>query len=470
MNFVTIEYLLFLVAVFVVYWHLKRTSQNLFLLGANWIFYCFWDYRFLVLVIATATIDFIVGRKIDASDDRRVRRNWLLLSLVYNLSALFYFKYCNFFIDSFVTLANTLGWPVSQPLLNIILPAGISFFTFQSLSYSFDIYRREIKPTKSYVEYAAFVSFFPHMVAGPIVRAREFLYQIEVERHFNGKMFEAGLVRFVYGMLKKALIADTLGLYVVDPIFADPSAHSPATLWLGMLAYMVQIYADFSGYTNMAIGSAMMIGFILPENFRYPYLATNISDFWRRWHMTMSRFFRDYIYISLGGNRVGEWKGYRNSFITTLVSGLWHGANWTFVVWGLMHGIFTVVYHFYTRHFGEFRRPGRLWRVLLSWLFTNFLVGVAFVVFRAPNFSIAGEYISNMFVGQGTQTVETDWLIWTCFLFVAVDHAYGWAEERKLKWVDFSQPILRGAFYAAALVFLFNFVPQESNPFIYFQF
>ena len=470
MSFVTLQYLAFFIVVFVVYWHLQRKAQNGLLLIASWYFYSCWDYRFLSLIIITTTLDFIVGQKIDASDRVRVRRGWLALSIVVNLGILFYFKYCNFFIGSFVSLANSLGWPLSQPLLHIILPVGVSFYTFQSLSYSFDIYKKDLKPTRSYIDYAAFVAFFPQLVAGPIVRAREFLYQLDVERHFDGRMFEQGLNRFIYGMVKKALVADVLGLHVVDPIFADPAAHSPATLWLGMLAYMVQIYADFSGYSNMAIGSAMMLGFTLPENFRFPYLAINISDFWRRWHMTMSRFFRDYVYIPLGGNRVSELKTYRNSISTTLVSGLWHGANWTFVVWGLLHGIFTVTYHFYTRHFGEFRRPGRLTRVWCSWLFTNFLVGIAFLIFRTPNFSIASEYISSMFVGTGTQTIELTWLIGFCFLVFAVDHLYGWAEERKLKILTLSQPWMRGAFYACILVFLFNFVPKEANPFIYFQF
>ncbi|MFH1699596.1 MAG: MBOAT family O-acyltransferase, partial [Candidatus Zixiibacteriota bacterium] len=286
MNFATAAYFIFFSIVFIVYWHLGRKAQNIFLLIASYIFYAAWDWRFLGLIIISTLTDYISGHIIHKSNSIRHRKTVLIISLIINLGLLGYFKYFNFFADSFIVLANTVGWNVTWTAANIILPVGISFYTFQSISYTVDIYRRQLEPNNSLIDFAAFVAFFPQLVAGPIVRAKEFVFQLEAKRVFNANDFEAGLRRFLFGFFKKAFIADTLAMHLVEPAFANPTEYSGATLWLALIGWTFQIYADFSGYSSMAIGSARMLGFKIPENFNFPYLSWNISQYWQRWHKT----------------------------------------------------------------------------------------------------------------------------------------------------------------------------------------
>ncbi|MBV1884311.1 MAG: MBOAT family protein [Pseudomonadales bacterium] len=469
MNFASIQYLTFFCCVFFTYWHLSRKYQNILLLLASWFFYACWDWRFLSLILVSTLIDFVVGKQIHGSNIRSIRRAWLGLSVLVNLSILFYFKYADFFVGSFIELCNTLGFYPSQPTLDIILPVGISFYTFQSLSYSFDIYKKELKPSHSLLDFATFVAFFPQLVAGPIVRAKEFVHQLSTDRQFNGDDFQRGLKRFLLGLFKKAFIADTLAIYLVDPVFAAPEQYSSATLWLAMFGYAVQIYADFSGYTNMAIGSALMLGFSLPENFNFPYLATNISDFWRRWHMTMSRFFRDYVYIALGGNQKGEARTYVNQLTTTMVSGLWHGAAWTFVAWGGIHGILTSSLQFKNRHF-KFKMP-KIWVVTLAaWAFTQLLVCLAWVLFRANDFDHARVYLQRLFSNESGDSIVMTVLILCAFLSFGVDHLYGWLKERGVLHRYEIPSLVKGGAYALIIIFMFHSIPKEATPFIYFQF
>jgi len=465
MNFVSTQFALFFLSVFLVYWLLPRRGQNLFLLVASWAFYAAWDWRFLGLILLSTAVDFVTGRRIHEARDHRVRKRWLLVSLGVNLGILAYFKYAGFFLESLVELAGVVGWSLSAPTLRIILPVGISFYTFQTLSYSLDIYLRRLEPTRSLVEFAAFVAFFPQLVAGPIVRAREFLYQLQAERTFRWERFEQGALRFATGFFKKAVIADNLALLLVDPVFASPGEYGTGTLWLAALGYAAQIYADFSGYSSMAIGAAGMLGFDLPENFRFPYLARDFSDFWRRWHITMSRFFRDYVYIPLGGSRVTNWRIRGNLAVTTLVSGLWHGAAWTFVAWGGLHGLFIMGNHMVR---GERRPPGLVGSVV-GWAVTFTGVLLAWILFRAPSFGAAGVYVRGL-VGQAGLTIAPGGLILFCLSAVVVDHVAGWVHERRPGVVERIPPIVRGGYFVLLGVFAWHAMPREANPFIYFQF
>jgi alginate O-acetyltransferase complex protein AlgI len=473
MTFASKEYLFFFIAVFCLYWLLSRRWQNHLLLVASFGFYAAWDWRFLSLIIISTLVDHYVGHEISKRHSTLVRRCWLVTSLVINLVILFYFKYCNFFIESLQSLFAAMGIETGLHTLNIILPVGISFYTFQSMSYSLDIYRGKLKPHDSLLTFATFVAFFPQLVAGPIVRAKEFLYQLEAPRHFHWKMFEEGALRFLQGLFCKVFIADNLGVYLVDPVFSDAASYSTGMLWLAMLGYGVQIYADFSGYSNMAIGSAKMLGFSLPENFNFPYLATSIVDFWRRWHMTMSRFFRDYVYISLGGNQCGPWRNFFNVTATTLISGLWHGANWTFVIWGGLHGLLVSLSHLAQTLFGN-SAAGTLWQRVwwLRWGMTQLVVMLLWVVFRSESFSAALSFFEGMFISQSGQLLTIPAVVWLAFGAFIVEHVLGWRNEQLAEKGAVARPLvwLRASVYVAMMVALTNGMPSGHTPFIYFQF
>jgi alginate O-acetyltransferase complex protein AlgI len=473
MNFASIPYLIFTAVVFFVYWHLSRRQQNLFLLAASYFFYANWDWRFLGLIIISTLVNFYCGGRIHRAARSGEKKFWLVLSLAISLGILGYFKYFNFFADSLAALAQSIGWHLSSSTLDILLPVGISFYTFQSLSYSIDIYRGRLRPTGSLIDFAAFVSFFPQLVAGPIVRASEFIFQLEKRRTFSGEDLQAGLVRFLMGFFKKTFVADTLAVYLVDPVFADPGGYSSGTLWLALVGYSVQIYADFSGYSNMAIGSARILGFRIPENFAFPYLARNISEFWRRWHMTMSRFFRDYVYIALGGNRLGGARTLVNLAVTTLISGLWHGAGWTFVIWGGVHGLYIATYHFWRTRRGRLGREGGVTGIpgiISGWVVTQLAVCVAWVLFRSQDFGSSLVYLGGLVKSAGTGTVDVPVLIWLAFGAFAVDHFSGWIRENRPE-IGAGIPSYVHAFaYTAMIIFLYHARLEVPNPFIYFQF
>ncbi|GAA5218538.1 MBOAT family protein [Corallincola platygyrae] len=475
MTFASKEYLFFFVTVLVLYWLLSRRRQNHMLLVASYVFYAAWDWRFLSLIIISTLVDHYVGHKICDEKRTRIRKLWLTSSLVINLSILFYFKYCNFFIDSLQGMLQGLGIETGLQTLNIILPVGISFYTFQSLSYSLDIYRGKLTPHKSLLTFATFVAFFPQLVAGPIVRAREFLYQLDAPRKFHWATFEDGALRFLKGLFCKVFIADNLGIYLVDPVFVDTAGHSTGMLWLAMIGYGVQIYADFSGYSNMAIGSAKMLGFSLPENFNFPYLATSIVDFWRRWHLTMSRFFRDYVYISLGGNQCGPWRNFFNVTVTTLISGLWHGANWTFVIWGGLHGLLVSLTHVWQRLtdgsvIGQFLT--KAW--WLRWAITQLAVMLLWVVFRSDSMVSAVDFYTGLFVVQQGAVLALPAIVWLAFVAFLIEHGVGWSQEHSSDKSDnvSARPVMwvRAGVYVAMMVALTHGMPSGQTPFIYFQF
>jgi len=397
----------------------------------------------------------------------------LILSLIISLGILGYFKYFHFFADSLVALAQTIGWHISQPTIKIILPVGISFYTFQSISYTIDIYRKELTPTKSLIDFATFVAFFPQLVAGPIVRASEFVHQLEKKRHFSGRNLQLGLTRFLMGFFKKAFVADTLGIYLVDPVFAGPADYTTGTLWLALIGWTIQVYADFSGYSSMAIGSARILGFEIPENFNFPYLARNISQYWQRWHKTMSRFFRDYVYIGLGGNRRGMKRSLVNIGITTFVSGLWHGADWTFVTWGWLHGLYIAVFQIsreWRKQRGIYtKNPGFLC-ILPAWALTQLGICLSRILFRSPDFSTAWTYTKGLLASSGQAVIGVPFLVWIAFGSIVVDHLAGWLNERRpeMKWEI--PPYVQAIVFATMIIFLFHARPAHVNPYVYFQF
>jgi D-alanyl-lipoteichoic acid acyltransferase DltB (MBOAT superfamily) len=340
MFFDTPIYALFLALVVLIYWRIGWRSQNRMLLAASYIFYGWWDVRFLGLIAASTVVDYYCARAIAASDDTARRRLLLTVSLVVNLGFLAAFKYFNFFVDSFAVVLESLGFhhvPVST--LHILLPPGISFYTFQEVAYIVDVYHRKLEPSRSLVEYALFISLFPHLIAGPIQRPSHLLPQVQAPRVFDQARFFNGLMLILSGLFRKAVIADNCAL-VADAVFSGRlGPPNLATTMIGTYAFAWQIYGDFSGYSDIARGSAQLLGFHFMVNFRQPYLATSLQDFWRRWHISLSTWLRDYLYIPLGGNRQGEAMTYRNLLLTMVLGGLWHGANWTFVVWGAIHGV-----------------------------------------------------------------------------------------------------------------------------------
>lgn len=342
MLFNSLTFVVFLTLVFSFYWLLgKRKPQNILLLLASYLFYGWWDWRFCGLMLASSLIDYAAGAFVYRCEKPVWRKAWLALSLLMNLTLLGFFKYFNFFASSFAEAVGSLGWNPGHLTLNIILPVGISFYTFQTMSYAIDIYRRQLEPSKSLIDYLAFVSFFPQLVAGPIERATDLLPQFHKARNFDSTAAADGLRQMLWGLFKKVAVADRLAL-LVDPVYANPSDYSGTHLLFATVCFAFQIYCDFSGYSDMAIGAARQFGINLSRNFAYPYFSRDLREFWRRWHISLSTWFRDYVYIPLGGNRRGSSGHIRNLMLTFIVSGFWHGAAWTYLAWGALNGLLVV--------------------------------------------------------------------------------------------------------------------------------
>src|SRR5262245_30944933 len=349
MNFASPAFFVFLPVVLLVYhWLGDRKRKYQFLLVASWFFYMAWNPWFLWVILFPTIVDYYAGLWIENAPNEGKRKLWLWASLIANLGLLAAFKYTSFVVDNSVSLFHWLGWQMPDRVWKIILPLGISFHTFQGISYTLDVYRRKLPVVRSFTDFALFVAFFPQLVAGPIVRAVEFLPQMATPPRPTPEQITDGLHLFVRGLFKKVFIADRLAQFV-DMVFANPAAFDPATHRWAILAYAGQIYCDFSGYSDLAIGCAKWFGFELPENFNLPYLASSIADFWRRWHMTLSRWMRDYLYISLGGSRAGEGRTYGNLILTMTLCGLWHGASWNYVLWGFYNGVLLAAHRGYDR-------------------------------------------------------------------------------------------------------------------------
>ncbi len=381
MLFNSYEYPFFLIILLTLYWSFgqKRIRlQNYLLLGASYIFYAWWDWRFLCLIWVITFANFVFGNKIVEAQSERQRRCFLYASIITSLGILGTFKYFNFFVDSWILAWKTLGYSWSESTAVIILPVGISFYTFQALSYTIDIYRRQLQPTKNVSEFAIYIAFFPQLVAGPIVRAKSLLPQFAVPRKWSVLQMKEGLFQIMVGFIRKVIIADTIGQYV-DVVYGNSGAHSSITLLVATILYGFQIYFDFAGYSDIAIGTAKLFGFRFKPNFNLPYFATGLSEFWRRWHISLSTWLRDYLYISLGGSRYGSLRTHSNLIVTMLLGGLWHGSNWTFVLWGGIHGVALSL----ERAF----RGRRTWCVPspVCWALTFSVVNLGWVFFRSES-------------------------------------------------------------------------------------
>jgi alginate O-acetyltransferase complex protein AlgI len=449
-----------------------RRIRLLFLVAASYVFYAHWDYRFLPLIWGSSTIDWLLGRAIGNSAEPRRRKLWLVATVVVNLGVLGFFKYFNFGIDNVRVLAAELGMVLPESTLRIALPVGISFFTFESMSYVIDVYRGKIKPHQSYLEYLGFVAFFPHLVAGPIIRPRDLLPQLAGPARVDPDEMSDGLYLIATGLLKKVAIGDTLAINIVDRVFDTPLQFSGLENYMAVIAYALQIYCDFSGYTDIAIGSAQLLGIRFPINFNAPYQATNIADFWHRWHISLSSWLRDYLYISLGGNRRGPVWTYINLMLTMLLGGLWHGANWTFVVWGGIHGAALGVTRAIERWRGK--RPAladRGWLLrALSVIMTFHLVCVGWIFFRAETFGKAALMFSR--IASGTTyhpnlpplvlgTIATGLVLH--FVPVRLDRAL------RTRFVRLPAPLQAFCLLLAAVV-VRQMASAEAVTFIYFQF
>ncbi len=472
MLFNSIEFFVFLASFFVLYWFVFNKTlktQNLLILISSYVFYGWWDYRFLSLIFLSTIVDYIIGLNIPKKILKINQKLLLWCSILFNLGILGFFKYYNFFIDSWVNLFSSVGYQIKSVWsLNIILPVGISFYTFQTMSYTIDIYRKKLEPTKDFISFASFVSFFPQLVAGPIERASNLLPQILKKRIFNYGQGIQGFRLIVWGMFKKVVIADSLAP-IVDDIFSNYQDLGGGTLWLGAIYFGFQIYCDFSGYSDIAIGTAKLFGFELMSNFKFPYFSRNIGEFWRRWHISLSTWFRDYLYIPLGGSKEGRLKSIRNIFVIFLISGFWHGANWTFIFWGLFHSIlFIPSFLFKTNRrytssiIGEstfFPSPKEFLQVGT----TFFLVTIGWVFFRSENVNNSFKFLNQMF-SDFTFKSQFDWLIIYILSFVIIEYLIRKNERLKEKYFNYDW-IVFSILSLAILLFL-----GGKEQFIYFQF
>ena len=476
MLFQSLEYAIFLAVAFAVYWALARTRsvRLVFLAVASYVFYAASNPWFVILLAVSSVTDYCAGLGMaSASDNARPgrRKAWLVLSLAMNLGLLGVFKYANFFYSSAVDIAGLLGADWTFERLNILLPAGISFYTFQTMSYSIDVYRGRCAPERSFLKFAFFVGYFPQLVAGPIVRAVDFLPQIDRRPRLTRDQVSRALWLIGIGLFKKIVIADYLAVNLVDRIFDAPDRFSSAEVMLGLYGYTMQVYMDFSAYSDIAIGSALLFGFHLPDNFDRPYKAHSISDFWRRWHMTLGSWLRDYLYFPLGGSKGSDWQTYKNLFITFLLIGLWHGASWTFVVYGCLHATAMCINRYFRvtvagRAKFKWTFGGWLWRMLLT---LHFVV-LARILFRAQTFEHVGEVVGVLLEGTLHVAAMTP-LLWAVLLGCYVVH---WLPRSlvDVTWTWYARlpTLAQGAALGLAILAIMQAASADVVPFIYFQF
>jgi alginate O-acetyltransferase complex protein AlgI len=471
MWFDTPAYIVFLILVVAVYWRLGRRKQNVFLLAASYFFYGWWDYRFLLLMIGSTAIDFCIARAIGRSEDASVRRRLLITSLIINFGILGIFKYFNFFIDSFAHILAIAGAHPSRFFLRIILPPGISFYTFQEVAYIVDVYKRKLPAAQSFIEYALFIGLFPHLIAGPIQRPNHLLPQVQQERSFQPDKVFDGIMLILSGLFRKCVVADNCALLANAVFSGHFGAANLSTLAIGAYAFAWQIYGDFSGYSDIARGSAQLLGFHFMVNFRQPYLSTSMRDFWRRWHISLSTWLRDYLYIPLGGSAVEGYRTYRNLLVTMLLGGLWHGANWTFVVWGGLHGSALAVERFVAARL-EFLKPLRRLPIG-TWtkrVFIFHLVCLGWIFFRADSLGTAGSMLRGLghLAWQPEYAVAFRLLALFAVPLFLVDLYLEHTQEEYL--FEHRTPITRVALAGGILVLTTFFSANQANAFIYFQF
>lgn len=471
-------FILFLPVVFVGYWLIQQrgtTIQNLFILLSSYIFYGWWDYRFLTLIIISSLVDYIVGRGFLKYSDPKIRKRLFLISLFVNLSLLGFFKYFNFFLDSFVQIMLTLGLKPHITSLRIILPVGISFYTFQTLSYTIDAYRKQIQPIKDPIAFFAFVSFFPQLVAGPIERAKNLLPQFQKPRIFDVEKAVDGIRQILWGYFKKVVVADNLAIQV-DTVFSNINDTNPVSLMIGIFFFTIQIYCDFSGYSDIAIGVARLFGLNLSRNFAYPFFARTIADFWRQWHISLSTWFRDYIYFPLGGNRVSNILQVRNILITFTISGLWHGADWTFIVFGFVNGLYYIplIYRKKQKKAKDTVASGRIFPslselLLMMYTFSQFMFSLIF--FRAASLRDAVLFFKG-FLCNWRLPLSLDFDLIIPFVSIAVLLSVEWLQRTKQHGFDISRfhIFYRWLFYYLIFAAYFFLAQTDEIPFYYFQF
>ena len=481
MLFNSLDFAVFLPIVFVLYWFVTKHNlklQNALIVAASYVFYGWWDWRFLSLIIFSTFLDYSIGRRLKNEENQKIRKTLLWTSIIVNLGFLGVFKYYNFFLDNFIAAFSFLGQHIQPNSLNIILPVGISFYTFQTLSYTIDVYKKKLEPTEDLVAFSAFVCFFPQLVAGPIERATNLLPQFYKKRTFEYDKAVDGMRQILWGLFKKVVIADNCAEYA-NLIFNNYEDYNGSTLLLGAIFFTFQIYGDFSGYSDIAIGTSRLFGFNLMQNFATPYFSRDIAEFWRRWHISLSTWFRDYLYIPLGGSRGGTWMKVRNTFIIFLVSGFWHGANWTFIVWGGLNALYFLPLLLLKRNrtnLGVVAEGRMLPNLRELWqMGTTFLITVlAWVFFRAESVSQAVYFLDGMFDltlfnipnFSGRLGASKTIVLMVFMIFIE------WQGKRlgySLEFIKTKRLIVRRTLYVFLLIMLFIF-GKNANQFIYFQF
>jgi len=482
MLFNSIDFAIFLPIVLILYWFVANKNlklQNLLIVAASYLFYGWWDYRFLSLILFSTIVDYSVGIGLLKQENITKRKILLWTSILVNLGFLGFFKYYNFFLDNFITAFSFFGTEIKANSLNIILPVGISFYTFQTLSYSIDVYKRKLEPTKDFIAFSAFVSFFPQLVAGPIERARNLLPQFYKKRTFDYSKAVDGMRQILWGLFKKIVIADNCAVFA-DQIFNNYHDYSGSTLVLGAIFFAFQIYGDFSGYSDIAIGTARLFGFNLMQNFAFPYFSRDIAEFWRRWHISLSTWFRDYLYIPLGGSRGTNYFKIRNVFIIFLVSGFWHGANWTFIIWGALNALYFLPIMLLNKNKinTDVVAQGKYLpsvREVLSMTLTFSLTTIAWIFFRAEDIHHAISYLSNIIHPSIltlpeliTPKLEMIYTLLCIFILVLFE----WINRDKTHALDIANynKSNRWMLYLIIIIMIITFGAFNHNSFIYFQF
>ena len=472
MLFNSLPFAVFLPIVFAVYWALHNSlrSQNIMLLTASYIFYGWWDARFLSLIVASTVVDYLLGQYLAAATNALKRKLLLTASMIFNLGLLGVFKYYNFFMENFMEIANSVGLHTNPVLLKIALPVGISFYTFQTMSYTIDIYRKQLEPTKDFIAFAAFVGYFPQLVAGPIERASNLLPQMSKRRYFDYQKAVDGMRQALWGFFKKVVIADAVAP-LVDQAFGDPSGFSAIALITGALLFSIQIYCDFSGYSDIAIGISKIFGIDLMQNFRTPYFSRDIAEFWRRWHISLSTWFRDYVYIPLGGSRGSTALKVRNTFAIFIVSGFWHGANWTFIIWGLINALLFLPLLLAKRNRSNLNDAeiSDLHRILLTFSITT----IAWIFFRADSLSHAIDYLQNIAIWNSGKSlsIKPTLVVYIALLFLGdwIGRKHDFSLNILTEGILSKSPLMRLTFYLSLAYLILLYIGGQQN-FIYFQF
>lgn len=470
MLFNSFIFLFFLGVILPIFYFLpNKSSKNIFLFLASYIFYGYWDWRFCSLLAFSTIVDYYIGKHIYNSTSEQIRIFLLRISLFTNLGILGIFKYFNFFIENFQGLAESLGVGLDYLHLNIILPVGISFYTFQTLSYTIDIYRKKLEPTNNFIDFALFVSFFPQLVAGPIERAKSLLPQLSKKLAPTKQQIKEGLVLIILGLFRKVMIGDTVGRFV-DHIFYDLSLYTSIEIIIALFFFTIQIYADFSGYSHIARGTAKLLGVELIKNFEQPYLSKNITEFWRRWHISLSSWLKDYLYISLGGNRKGEYRTFFNLMVTMLLGGLWHGASWNFIIWGGLHGIYLAVHKTILKISDNSKSNSKpiLW---IKTFFTFFIVSFTWLFFRSTDLESTQLVINKIIFWEPSEYSNLFIRIALTYSFVIIildylELKFGHTGILKIK----SNYIIFGILSALFLITLTYMFQADPLPFVYFQF